>query len=129
VNTNKLFVEIKRPVGEVFTYAIDPRNTHKWISTIIVEETNEWPVGLGSEYANQNEEGKWSGYKVTAFKKNALFELTARDGNYHVRYTFIPLSDHSCTLDYYEWVDSGDLEDHSFLQSALQKLKSLLENS
>ena len=129
MNSNKLVVEIKRPVGEVFEYAINPRNTHKWISTIIKEETNEWPVGLGSEYANQNGAGKWSGYKVTTFEKDKLFELTAKDGNYHVRYTFISLSDNSCTLDYYEWVDSGDLENHSFLKNALQKLKSLLETT
>jgi len=83
---------------------------------------------MGSEYANQNEEGKWSGYKVTAFKKDRLFELTARDGNYHNRYTFIPLSDDSCALDYYEWVEDGELE-NPFLNVHLLKLKSLLEAS
>jgi len=58
-----------------------------------------------------------------------LFELTAKDGNYHVRYTFTPVDDNSCTLDYHEWVESGNLADHSYLKIALQKLKSLLETN
>ena len=128
MNSNKLVVEIKKPVGEVFAYAIDPRNTHKWINFIVKEETNEWPVGIGSEYANQNQAGKWSGYKVTGFEKDKLFELTSKDGNYHVRYTFIPMDNKSCTLDYYEWVDNGELE-NPFLNSHLLKLKSLLETN
>lgn len=119
-------MEIKKSVEEVFVYAIDPRNTPKWIDTIIVEETNEWPAYIGTEYAHQNEDGSLSGYKVTQFEKNKLFELTSKDGIYHVRYTFISIDENSCTLDYYEWVDNGILE-NPFLNSHLQKLKSLLE--
>lgn len=130
MNRNRLVVEIKRPVGEVFAFAINPKNTQEWIDSIVTEKTNEWPVGLGSEYVNQNKEGEWSEYKVTAFEKDKLFELTAKDGNYHVRYAFSPVDDGSaCTLDYYEWVESGELADHSYLKEALQKFKTLLETS
>jgi len=128
MNSNRLVVEIKKPVGKVFAFAINPKNTHKWISTIVTEKTNEWPVKLGSEYANQNKEGEWSEYKVSAFEKDKLFELTAKDGNYHVRYTFMPVDKQSCSLDYHEWVESGELADHSYLKTALQKFKFLLEN-
>ena len=50
----KLTVQINRPIAEVFAFAVDPQNTPKWVESIVVEKTNEWPVIVGSIYRSQN---------------------------------------------------------------------------
>ena len=128
MKSNRLTIQIFKPVGEVFAFTVDPKNAPKWIETISKAETSEWPVKVGSVYRNQNKSGAWTEYEVSALEINKVFELMAKDGNYHVRYTFTSLADYKCELDYFEWVDEGDLE-APFSQDALKKLKSLLESN
>lgn len=125
---NRLTIQINKPVNEGFAFALNPQNTPKWLDSIVVEETNGWPIRIGSVYRNRNCQGEWSEYIVTAFKENQMFELMAKDGNYHVRYVYRPIDDYSFTLEYYEWVDKGEIE-KPFTLVVLHKLKSILEKN
>ena len=123
---NRITIQIETPVQKLFEYTINPKNTPKWIESIVKEETNEWPVRIGTVYKNQNKLGKWSEYSVADLKTNEIFKLVSKDKNYHVRYTYISLGKNTSTLEYYEWVDKGEIEE-PFSQEVLKKLKLLLE--
>jgi len=88
---------------------------------------NEKPTKIGTIYKNQNQNGKWSEYTVTAYEENKLFIFTSGDGNYSVRYTFTPLGGDATEVEYYEWVNQGDLEE-PFTIEVLNELKSVLES-
>ena len=126
MKSNRLTIKINKPAPEVFAFTLNPANTPSWISSIVKEEVNEKPTKIGTIYRNQNQNGKWSEYTVTAHEENKLFIFTSGDGNYSVKYTFIPIDNNATEIEYYEWVTQGDLEE-PFTIEVLDKLKSILE--
>lgn len=123
---NKISVEINKPVSDVFRFTINPSNTARWIEGIKKEETNEWPVKIGSIYKNVDTSGKWSIYILVGLEENRMFELLSEDKNYHVRYNYVPISGTKSRLEYYEWADEGNLE-RPFSQEVLNNLKKVIE--
>ena len=127
MKSNKLTIQIDKPIVEVFAFTINPKNTSLWIESLVKEQTNEWLVKVGTIYRNQNKSGKWSEYTVSNILENRIFELVSKDRNYHVRYTYKALDDKTCKLEYYEWVDKGQLEE-PFTLDTLKKLKVVMES-
>lgn len=125
---NKLSIVINKPVSEVFEFTVDPSNTPKWIDGISVEETNEIPPKLGTIYRNKGQNGNWNEYEMVEFEKDKTFTMSRLNGDYHVRYTFTPSENGGCEFEYYEWVNSGELDD-TFSQEVLEKLKNIVEQS
>jgi len=124
---NKLNIRINKPVHTVFTFTITPPNSTLWTSSLVKEETNEWPIRIGTIYKLQNKNGEDSEVVVTAIKENEYVEWISKDRNYHCRYTFKSIDENDSELEYYEWVDKGDLEE-PFTLNILEKLKSVLES-
>jgi hypothetical protein len=123
---NKLTIQINKPVSEIFAFTTTPPNSTLWIDSIIKEETNEWPVRMGTIYKLQSADGRKSEVIMTAFHKNKMIEWVSEDGNYHCRYAFRPLSDNETELTYFEWVKKGEIDD-PFSQEVLEKLKGTIE--
>ena len=123
---NKITIQINKPARDVYAFYINPKNIPLWINSIVEEETNEWPIKIGTIYRNKNRQGQLTEYVVTALKENRLFELKTTRGNYHVRYTHRNLDNGVSELEYYEWVDNGNIE-APFTLDMLNKLKEIIE--
>lgn len=124
----KLFITINKPVSEVFSFTLNPDKTPLWVGSIIKEQTNESPTRLGTIYRNVGTTGVWSEYVVTAFEKDSMFTFSKKNDVYHVRYTFAPRENNSTLLEYYEWVDEGNL-DEPFTIEILEKLRKIIESN
>lgn len=122
----KLTVVINQTPHFIFSFLLNPENTPKWIPSFLKEETNEQPTRLGTIYRNTTNLKDWDIYYVSEFEQDELFTFTSKDENYHCRYTLFPIGEHQTRLEYYEWVENGDLQD-PFSQEYLTNLKTLLE--
>lgn len=125
---NKLTVKIQKPVETVFEFTTNPENTPFWIDAIEAEETSDWPIKIGTIYKNRNKAGRWSEYIVIALEPNKLFELAEKNGNYHVRYSYRELAKSAAEMEYFEWVEQGEIAG-PFTQDILDKLKIVVEKA
>jgi hypothetical protein len=128
----KLTVVINKPVGAVFDFIINPKNTPKWIDFIVTEQTNEWPVKLGTVYRNQNKNGDWSEYEVTGFESGKSFLLSKKSDSLHVGYACKSIENNATELEYSLRKDTGELHPAltaEAIQAILEKLKETVENA
>lgn len=126
MKSNTIAIVINKTLQGMFDFLLNPVNTPKWIGSIVKEEIDVNPPKLGSIYRNVNKQGVWSEYRITEFINGSKFTMTSKDGTYHVRYTFTPIDTQATSLEYYEWVDRGDLPE-PFTKNILEKLKRIIE--
>ena len=119
---NILEIRIKRPVADVFAFAIDPANTPSWIESITHEEIDTTEVAVGTTYTNDT-----GILIVSAFEQDRVFELTSDNGSYVVRYEFEAITDSESKLIYSEWMTDGTNIQNPLGMDTLKRLKSLLE--
>jgi uncharacterized protein YndB with AHSA1/START domain len=119
-------IVINKPIEEVFNFTINPENTPKWVESIASEQTDEWPVKIGTIYRSQNQFGESAELELIAFEPNRTFAMRMSDGS-EVRYTFSVQNTNKTSLDYI-WASDGRL-DAFFLDKILKKLKSVIENT
>ncbi len=124
----RLTITINKPIEEVFEFTTNPKNTPKWIDSIVEEQTNEWPVKLGTVYKNRGDSGEWSDYDIVAIEQDRTFTLRKKSDGYNVRYTFTPSDTGGTELEYYEWKVEGEL-DGPFTIEVLEKLKQIIETT
>jgi uncharacterized protein YndB with AHSA1/START domain len=122
----KYSVQINRPIAEVFAFAIDPKNTPKWVNSITLEETSEWPVKVGTIYRSKNKKGDLSELLITTFEENKTFTMAKKDNNNRVTYTFTPINPNLTKFEYV-WVDNGELAE-SFIQALVDNFKRVIES-
>jgi hypothetical protein len=120
-------ISINKPLREVFMFTITPPNSKYWIPDIVKEETNELPIKTGTIYKLQNKTGESFEVTVANFEQDKVVEWISTDHNFHCRYRYIPIDENNCKLEYYEWVDKGEL-DEPFMLEALKKLKEVIED-
>ncbi len=121
MKSNRITVIINKSPQEIFDFTLNPDNTPRWIDSIVKEEIDANPPKLGSIYKNANKLGLWSEYHITDFVNGTSFTMTSNDGSYHVRYTLTPKDKKATELEYFEWIDQGDLES-PFTYAILEKL-------
>lgn len=123
---NKISIIIDKPISEVFDFTINPQNTHLWIPFILEEVADKYPPEINTQYKNRGIDNNWNKYKVVDFKKDKVFILSDLLGNYFVKYTYRKLNGHKTEMEYFEWMNDGDLS-NPFTVNILEKLKKVME--
>lgn len=121
---NKIAVSINVPVSFVYEFTINPNKTHLWVPGMQKEETNEWPVRVGSVYRNTSDGQVWDEYVLTDLVENKFFKLEKKNSSYVVEYHYRELSPTNSELTYFEY---GEDLNNPFNQSILDGLKVIIE--
>lgn len=122
---NKLTIVIEKPIEEIFQFTLNPKNTPLWIPSIEEEICDSYPPKIGSIYKNRGDNSEWTSYEIVEFEENKLFTMKIVGGVYSVRYTFKKLDHNKTELEYFEWVEKGELE-NPVTQDILNNLKSVM---
>lgn len=102
MKSNKLKIIINKSVDKVFQFTITPPNSTLWISGIIKEETNDFPIHIGTIYKLENNKGNIYKVVVSNLSINRLIEWTSSNNNYHCRYSYKAINNNITELEYYE---------------------------
>ncbi|OGI15703.1 hypothetical protein A3K63_04725 [Candidatus Micrarchaeota archaeon RBG_16_49_10] len=127
---NILTIDIRKPVDIVFRFTLNPKNTPKWIPSILEERTSDRVVKVGTVYYQKVDDGtkipKQAALVVTGFIENRRLDFHLVNGKYscHYLYEAIP-SGTRLTYSEENGVD-GEIES-PMTKEALLTLKRLLE--
>ena len=122
---NKLAVRIRATPKTILDFCLNPKNTPKWIDSIVYEEVNEWPVRVGTIFRNRNPRGEWAEYKVISLTA-VSFEFASMNFPYHVRYVCKTVRNGFTELEYFEWMEQGEISE-PFTIGMLRRLKAAVE--
>lgn len=125
MQSNRFSIVINKPVTDVFAFTVTPPNSTRWIPGVIGEEASPWPLQIGTVYKLQDRSGGYSEVTVSGLQEMEYIEWTS--GNYHCRYTYKVIDPRTTEMDYYEWVDQGEIIE-PFTQATLLKLKQIVES-
>ncbi len=128
IKKNKFVIRVNAPASQLFEFTLNPANTPLWIDGVTHSESDAWPVLEGTTYRHQHSDGTWNEYVVSSLEKNKSFIMKMKDGNYHVRYMFVPISETETEFEYFEWVIREVLPNPN-PKEILSKLKSAVESS
>ena len=125
---NKITIIINKPIEEVFEFTTNPKNTHLWSPSIVEEVAEKYPPQIGTKYRNRGNDSDWDFYKVVEFQNNKIFTLSDLENNYHVKYTYRKINDNQTEMEYFEWMENGELS-NPYTDDVIQKLKSVMESN
>lgn len=125
---NKITIIINKPIETVFYFTTNPKNTHLWIPSIQEEIADEFPPRIGTQYRNHGKDSDWDFYKVLEYEPNKTFTLCDLEGNYHVKYSYKELNNNQTEMEYFEWMENGELK-NPFTMDILQNLKLNMEKA
>jgi len=123
---NKVTIVINRPIEEVFEFTTNPKNTHLWIPSIQEEASDEFPPKIGTKYKNRGKNSEWDYYEVVEYEPFRIFTLSDLIGNYHVKYTYKKLNENQTEMEYFEWMENGELK-NPLTQNILENLRFVME--
>lgn len=123
---NKITIIINKSIDDVFEFTTNPINTHLWIPSIKKEICEEYPPKIGTKYKNCGDDENWDEYKVSNYIHNKEFELQDLEKNYVVKYSYKSLETNKTEMEYYEWVNEGELE-NPFTNEIILNLKKVME--
>lgn len=122
---NRLVIHIKKKPVEVFDYILNAENIIKWLPSIKYETSSDIPYKLGTVVKDYDHNNNLTQFTISEFKRGEIFTFDQTQSKYHVTYKFNSI-DEGTELEYFEWVDEGELED-PFTLEPLELLRELLE--
>jgi hypothetical protein len=123
---NRITVVINKPLGEVFEFTTNPKNTHLWVPFISEEVSSEYPPKVGTIYKSCRENGIWSEMKVVEFKNNEEFVLSDLDEKLFVKYIYRNLDDNKTEMEYSDWMIDKNFKS-PITKNVLDALKKVME--
>lgn len=127
MNENLLSIKINVSVEKLFSFTINPNNTHKWIDWI-EKEWIEWDkICIWTIYKNICVKGITYNYELINFIENSIFHLKSKDSNLEVIYFYIKISENESILNYFEFMSDSSNLLYPLWKNNLEKLKNNLE--
>ena len=89
---NTLTIDIRKPVPVVFQFTLNPKNTPKWIPSVLEEKTSDPIVKIGTIYSQktnaEKKEAKQTALVVTGFIENRRLDFHLVNGEYSCSYRY-----------------------------------------
>ena len=129
---NTLTIDIEKPVDVVFRFTSNPKNTPKWVHSILEEKTSDPEVKIGTVYFqkvdNGSETPKQSALVVTGFVKNKRLDFHLVNCEYTCSYRYEKIPTGTRLIYKEENGVDGEIESPMAMEN-MQILKKLIEET